>query len=72
MAQEQWTADDIRRILTDPGYCLSVPPVIPEDQWIKAGARLIEIRAEECLRLLLDHFRLSEWNRRNRSTSLLY
>jgi hypothetical protein len=56
MAQKQWTADDIRRILSDPGYCLSVPPVIPEEQWIKAGVRLIdEIGAEAYLRLLLDH-----------------
>jgi hypothetical protein len=38
MAQKQWIADDIRRMLTDPGYCLSVPPIIPEEQWIKAGA----------------------------------
>jgi hypothetical protein len=31
MDQKQWTPDHIRRIMTDPGYCLSVPPVIPED-----------------------------------------
>lgn len=58
MDQKQWTPDHIRRIMTDPGYCLSVPPVIPEDQRIKAGARLIdEVGAEAYFRLLLDHFR---------------
>jgi hypothetical protein len=40
MAQKQWIADDIRRMLTDPGYCLSVPPITPEEQWIKAGVHL--------------------------------
>jgi hypothetical protein len=58
MAQEPWTADRVRGVLSNPAYCLLVPPVITEEMWIKAGIRLIdEIGAEAYLRLLLDHLR---------------
>jgi hypothetical protein len=58
MTPRPWTSDDIRYILSDPGYCLSVPPVIPEEQWIEAGVRLIkELGPEAYLRLLLEHLR---------------
>jgi hypothetical protein len=61
MAQEPWTAERVREVLSNPAYCLLVPPVITEEMWIKAGVRLInEIGAEAYLRLLLDPFGRSE------------
>jgi hypothetical protein len=47
MPQEPWMADNVREVLSNPAYCLLVPPVITEEMWIKAGIRLInEIGAE--------------------------
>ena len=58
MDQEPWTADRVREVLSNPVYCLLVPPFITEEMWIKAGVGLInEIGAEAYLRLLLDHLR---------------
>jgi hypothetical protein len=58
MAQEPWTADRVSGVLSNPAYCLLVPPVITEEMWINAGIRLInEIGADAYLRLLLDHLR---------------
>src|ERR1017187_1690937 len=31
----------------DPGYCLTNSPVIPEEQWIKAGVR--PVSTEDCV-----------------------
>jgi hypothetical protein len=50
-----WTPDDVRKLLMNPMYCLSEPPVVSEAQWIQAGVRLIgEIGPEKYLRALLD------------------
>jgi hypothetical protein len=50
-----WTSEDVRKVLANPMYCLSTPPVISEGQWIEANARLIrELGPEAYLRQLLD------------------
>jgi hypothetical protein len=56
MAQERvWTPDDVQKMLMNPMYCLSEPPVVSEAQWIQAGVRIIEqIGPEKYLRALLD------------------
>jgi hypothetical protein len=56
------TEDDVRRILLNPFYAIEIAPtlaephdpMISEDQWVAANAKLIqEIGAEEWLRELL-------------------
>jgi hypothetical protein len=56
MAQERtWTPEDVQKMLLNPNYCLSEPPVISEAQWIKAGAQFIaQMGPENYLRALLD------------------
>lgn len=55
MLQDEWTPEDVRRVLLNPRYCLSTPPVISEGQWIEANAKLIrELGPEVYLRQLLD------------------
>jgi hypothetical protein len=55
---QEWTPDSVARTLINPGYCLSQPPVVDEEQWIKANARLIrELGAETYLATLLSVLR---------------
>ena len=55
MPNYDWTSEDVRKVLANPMYCLSTPPVISEGQWIEANARLIrELGPEAYLRQLLD------------------
>jgi len=55
MASDQWTPDDVQKVLTNPMYCLSDPPIISEGQWIAANAQMIrELGPEDYLRKLLD------------------
>jgi hypothetical protein len=55
MAKSDWTSDEVSKVLTNPMYCLSTPPIISEGQWIEANARLIrEMGPEAYLRQLLD------------------
>jgi hypothetical protein len=58
--------DDIRRILTNPYYCLrnwavgkdTHEPIISEEKWIEAATRMIkEDGAEVFLRHLLDNLK---------------
>ena len=61
---------DVRRILSNPVYCLGrtaawmaqpPEPIIPVEQWVAAGARLVEeIGAEAYLRLLIENLRGDE------------
>jgi hypothetical protein len=54
MSNKHWTPTDVQRTLANPFYC--VDETIPEEEWIKAGVRLIgEIGAEQYLRLLLEN-----------------
>jgi hypothetical protein len=41
MPSDVWNSDDVRKVLINPMYCLSTPPVISEGQWIEANAKLI-------------------------------
>ena len=41
MPSDDWNSDDVRKVLINPMYCLSTPPVISEGQWIEANAKLI-------------------------------
>ena len=51
-----WTEGDVRRVLTDPIYCLGDTAIISRDEWVKAGVKLIrEMGAERYLNMLLDH-----------------
>jgi hypothetical protein len=55
MANSEWASEDVRKVLINPMYCLSTPPVVSEGQWIEANARLIrELGPETYLRQLLD------------------
>ena len=44
MAQEPWTAERVREMMTNPIYCLSEPAIVAEDVWIAAGVKLIRAR----------------------------
>jgi hypothetical protein len=53
--ERAWTPDDVQKMLMNPMYCLSEPPVVSEAPWIRAGVRLIgEMGPENYLRALLD------------------
>ena len=55
MSNREWASEDLRKVLINPMYCLSTPPVVSEGQWIEANARLIrELGPETYLRQLLD------------------
>jgi hypothetical protein len=64
---EEMSTEDIRNIVCNPAYCLDrvAPwiaeppgPVVPVEQWVAAGAKLIEeIGAEAYLRLLIQALR---------------
>lgn len=55
---QAWTSDDIMRILLNPAYCLNPNPLVAEELWIAAVARLIkEEGAETVLQKLLDILR---------------
>ena len=41
MPNDKWTSENVRKVLANPMYCLSSPPVISEGQWIEANAKLI-------------------------------
>jgi hypothetical protein len=41
MPNDKWTSENVRKVLANPMYCLSNPPVISEGQWIEANAKLI-------------------------------
>jgi len=61
------SAQDIRKMVSNPVYCLdrvapwiaeAAGPIIPVEQWVTAGAKLIEeIGAEAYLRLLIQNLR---------------
>jgi hypothetical protein len=38
---EPWTEDVVARKLINPNYCLTYPPVVTEEKWIEANAKLI-------------------------------
>ena len=51
----EWTSEDVRKVLLNAAYCLSTPPIVSEAQWIEANAKLIrELGPEIYLRRLLD------------------
>jgi hypothetical protein len=61
-----WTADDVRKIICNPYYCLRnwTPgtdvhePMISEEQWINAAKAMIEMEgAETFLRNLLANLK---------------
>jgi hypothetical protein len=55
MPSDEWNDDDVRKVLINPMYCLSTPPVISEGQCIEANAKLIHrLGPEVYLRELLD------------------
>jgi hypothetical protein len=55
MPNDKWTSENVRKVLANPMYCLSNPPVISEGQWIEANAKLIrDLGPEVYLRQLLD------------------
>jgi hypothetical protein len=39
---QSWTQDSVTRTLIDPNYCLTDPPIVTEEKWIKANARLVQ------------------------------
>ena len=58
-----WKPEDMRRILMNPLYAITVspafstphPPMVTKDQWVSVNANMIkEMGAERWLRALLD------------------
>jgi hypothetical protein len=43
MAQDEWTPEAVARTLMNPRYCLSDSPVVTDEIWIEANARLIDV-----------------------------
>jgi hypothetical protein len=37
---QPWTEDSVARTLINPNYCLTDPPVVTEEKWIEANAKL--------------------------------
>ena len=55
---QPWTEDSVTRTLINPNYCLTDPPVVTEEKWIEANARLVEkMGAESYLTTLLSVLR---------------
>jgi uncharacterized protein (DUF362 family) len=51
---QPWTEDSVTRTLINPNYCLTDPPVVTEEKWIEANARLVQkMGAESYLATLL-------------------
>jgi hypothetical protein len=47
MPQDEWSEDSVARIVMNTEYCLLEPPVVSEDDWIKANAKMIREMGEE-------------------------
>ena len=56
---QPWTEDSVARTLINPNYCLTDPPVVTEEKWIEANARLVQKdgRAKSYLATLLSVLR---------------
>jgi len=55
---QPWTEDSVARTLINPNYCLTDPPVLTEEKWIKANAKLVQkMGAESYLATLLGVLR---------------
>ena len=39
---QPWTEDSVARTLINPNYCLIDSPIVTEEKWIKANARLVQ------------------------------
>ena len=39
---QPWTEDSVARTLINPNYCLTDPPVVTEEKWIEANAKLVQ------------------------------
>jgi len=66
MTGEKITADDVKRILANPFYCIEIhkslcephEPTISEEDWIKASVVTIkDIGAEEFLKELIENLK---------------
>ena len=62
----EWTPEDIQRLMTNPFYCINIDPMLcaehepmlSEEQWISAAAKLIqESGPETFLRHLLENLK---------------
>jgi uncharacterized protein (DUF362 family) len=55
---QPWTEESVARTLINPNCCLTDPPTVTEEKWIKANARLIQkMGAESYLTTLLSVLR---------------
>ena len=55
---QPWTEDSVARTLINPNYCLTDPPVVTEEKWIEANAKLVQkIGVESYLATLLSVLR---------------
>jgi uncharacterized protein (DUF362 family) len=39
---QPWPEDSVARTLINPNYCLTDPPVVTEEKWIEANAKLVQ------------------------------
>jgi hypothetical protein len=46
---QPWTEDSVARTLTNPSYSLTDRPIVIEEKWIKANARLVQETGAESL-----------------------
>jgi uncharacterized protein (DUF362 family) len=44
---DPWTEDVVARTLINPNYCLTDPPVVTEEKWIEAIAKLVQKMGSE-------------------------
>jgi hypothetical protein len=55
---QPWTDDSVTRTVINPNYCLTDPPVVTEEKWIEANARLVQkMGAESYLATLVSVLR---------------
>jgi hypothetical protein len=55
---QSWPEDSVARTLINPNYCLTDQPIVIEEKWIKANARLVqETGAESYLATMLSVLR---------------
>jgi uncharacterized protein (DUF362 family) len=61
---QPWTEDSVARTLINPNYCLTDPPVVTEEKWIEANAKLVQkMGVEPYLATLLSVLRAgSKWH----------
>jgi hypothetical protein len=55
---QPWSEDSVARTIIKPNYCLTDTPIVTEEKWIEANAKLVQkMGIEPCLATLLSVLR---------------